>query len=154
MRLVVDPVRMYPMLCLRAARCSNLLKCRTKTSDLRFELLLSDPLAPLPVRAIYLWSMETRRAPPRHCRRARVYGLTPTAMHDKANPPPFPPPSTSPFIPIISTGISLPGCSRSGTARSQSSGKGKHRQRWVFFRNNFGSQPHHHHHHHLGQRWH
>ena len=32
-------------------------------------------------RAISAWSGKTRRAPSRHCRDARVYGRTTTAMH-------------------------------------------------------------------------
>ena len=34
------------------------------------------------VLAMSVWSVKTRRAPPRHCRDARVYGPTTTAMHD------------------------------------------------------------------------
>ena len=33
------------------------------------------------------WSVKTRRAPSRHCRDARVYGYTTTAMHDISAPP-------------------------------------------------------------------
>ena len=34
------------------------------------------------VQAMSAWSVKTRRAPSRHCRDARVYGHTTTAMHD------------------------------------------------------------------------
>ena len=34
------------------------------------------------VRAMSAWSVKTRHAPSRHCRGARVYGHTTTAMHD------------------------------------------------------------------------
>ena len=34
------------------------------------------------VRAMCAWAVKTRRAPSRHCREARVYGHTATAMHD------------------------------------------------------------------------
>ena len=37
------------------------------------------------------WSAKTRRAPSRHCRDARVYGHTTTAMHDNDYTPPPPP---------------------------------------------------------------
>ena len=33
-------------------------------------------------QAMSAWSVKTRRAPSRHCRDARVYGHTTTAMHD------------------------------------------------------------------------
>ena len=34
------------------------------------------------------WSVKTRRAPSGHCRDARVYGQTTTAMHDNEYYPP------------------------------------------------------------------
>ena len=34
------------------------------------------------VLAMSAWSVKTRRAPSRHCRNAKVYGHTATAMHD------------------------------------------------------------------------
>ena len=34
------------------------------------------------VQAMSVWSVKTRHAPSRHCRDARVYGHTTTAMHD------------------------------------------------------------------------
>ena len=34
------------------------------------------------VQAKSAWSVKTRHAPSRHCRDARVYGHTTTAMHD------------------------------------------------------------------------
>ena len=37
--------------------------------------------------AISGWSVNTRRAPPRHCRGAKIYGHTTTAMHDISTPP-------------------------------------------------------------------
>ena len=40
------------------------------------------------VLPMFAWSVKTRRAPSRHCRDARVYGHTTTAMHDNENPPP------------------------------------------------------------------
>ena len=40
------------------------------------------------VQAMLPWSMKTRRAPSRHCRDARVYGHTTTAMHDMTTPSP------------------------------------------------------------------
>ena len=44
------------------------------------------------VNAVSAWSVKTRRAPSRHYRAARVYGHTPTAMHDtQYTPPPSPP---------------------------------------------------------------
>ncbi|CAM9307094.1 unnamed protein product [Laminaria digitata] len=39
-------------------------------------------LAAPPVLAMSAWSVKTGRAPSRHGRDARVYGLTTTAMHD------------------------------------------------------------------------
>ena len=43
------------------------------------------------VLAMSAWSVKTRRAPSRHCRDARVYGHTTTAMHDmRVHPPPLP----------------------------------------------------------------
>ena len=47
------------------------------------------------VQAMSAWSVKTRRAPPRHCRDARVYGHTTTAMYDNECTPP--PPSLSLF---------------------------------------------------------
>ena len=40
------------------------------------------------VQTISTWSVKTRRAPSRHCREARVYGHTTTAIHDIEYPPP------------------------------------------------------------------
>ena len=40
------------------------------------------------VLAMSAWSVETRRAPSRHCRVARVYDHTTTAMHDDEYTPP------------------------------------------------------------------
>ena len=40
------------------------------------------------VLAMSAWSVKTERAPSRHCRDARVYGRTPTAMPDNGSPPP------------------------------------------------------------------
>ena len=40
------------------------------------------------VIAMSAWSVETRRAPSRHCRVARVYDHTTTAMHDDEYTPP------------------------------------------------------------------
>ena len=40
------------------------------------------------VLAMSAWSIKTRRAPSRHCRGARVYDHTTTAMHDNEYPPP------------------------------------------------------------------
>ena len=37
------------------------------------------------------WSVKTRRAPSRHCREARAYGLTTTAMHNNEYTPSSPP---------------------------------------------------------------
>ena len=37
--------------------------------------------------AMSAWSTKARRAPSRHCRDARVYGHTTTAMHDMSVPP-------------------------------------------------------------------
>ena len=34
------------------------------------------------VQAMSDWSVKTRRAPPRHCRDARIFGHTTTAMHE------------------------------------------------------------------------
>ena len=39
------------------------------------------------VQAMSTWSVETRRAPSRHCRDARVYGHTTTAVHELTTPP-------------------------------------------------------------------
>ena len=39
------------------------------------------------VQAISAWSVKTRRAPSRHCRDARIYGHTTTALHDMSTPP-------------------------------------------------------------------
>ena len=39
------------------------------------------------VQAMFAWSVKTRRIPSRHCRHARVYGHTTTAMHDNEYPP-------------------------------------------------------------------
>ena len=40
------------------------------------------------VLAVYAWSVKTRHTPSRHCRDARVYGHTTTAMHDMSTPLP------------------------------------------------------------------
>ena len=40
------------------------------------------------VLAMFAWSVKTRHAPSRHCRDARVYGHTTTAMHDNEYTPP------------------------------------------------------------------
>ena len=40
------------------------------------------------VLATSAWSMKSRPAPSRHCRHARVYGRTTTAMHDNEYTPP------------------------------------------------------------------
>ena len=45
------------------------------------------------VQAMSAWSVKTRRAPSRHCRDARVYGHTTTAMHDMSTLPPTPSPA-------------------------------------------------------------
>ena len=43
------------------------------------------------VLAMSAWSVEIRRAPSRHCRDARVFGHTTTAMHEyRVHPPPAP----------------------------------------------------------------
>ena len=52
---------------------------------------MSSPPARL-VRTMSACSLKTRRAPSRHCRDARVYGHTTTAMHDMRTPPPPVPP--------------------------------------------------------------
>ena len=41
------------------------------------------------VLAMSAWSVKTRRAPPRPCGDARVYGHTTTAMHDMSTPRPL-----------------------------------------------------------------
>ena len=41
-------------------------------------------------QAMSAWSVETRRAPSRHCKDARVYGHTATVMHDMSIAPPLP----------------------------------------------------------------
>ena len=41
------------------------------------------------VHALSARSVKNRRAPSRHCRDARIYGHTTTAMHDMSNPPPL-----------------------------------------------------------------
>ena len=43
------------------------------------------------VQAMSAWLVNTRRAPSRHRRDARVYGHTTTAMHKLSTPPPPPP---------------------------------------------------------------
>ena len=50
------------------------------------------------VQGMSAWSVKTRRAPSRHCRDARVYGHTTTAMHDMNGSPPPPTPSCFPAI--------------------------------------------------------
>ena len=42
------------------------------------------------VQAISAWSVKIRRAPPRHCRDARIYGHTTTAIHDESTRHPIP----------------------------------------------------------------
>ena len=42
------------------------------------------------VQAMSVWSVKTGGAPSRHCRDARVYGHTTSAMHDISSPPPPP----------------------------------------------------------------
>ena len=44
------------------------------------------------VHAMPAWSVKTRRAPSRHCRDARVYDHTTTAMHDDMSMSTLPPP--------------------------------------------------------------
>ena len=44
------------------------------------------------VQAMSAWSVKARHAPSRHCRDARVYGHTTTAMRDIEYTPPPPPP--------------------------------------------------------------
>ena len=39
--------------------------------------------------AMYAWSVKTRRAPSRHCKGARIYGHTTTAMHDNEHTHPY-----------------------------------------------------------------
>ena len=58
---------------------------------------ISSGLSPLPhhgvsrlVLAMSAWSVKTRRAPSRHCRDARVYSHTTTAVHDNEYTPPPP----------------------------------------------------------------
>ena len=41
------------------------------------------------VLAMSAWSVKTRRAPSRHCRDARVYGHTTTAVHDRSIHDPY-----------------------------------------------------------------
>ena len=43
------------------------------------------------VQAMSAWSVKTRCAPSQHCRDARVYGHTTTAMRNMSTPPPPPP---------------------------------------------------------------
>ena len=51
------------------------------------------------VQAMPAWSLKTRHAPSRHCRNARVYGHTTTAMHKLSTPSPLPsPPRTAAFV--------------------------------------------------------
>ena len=52
------------------------------------------------VQVMSAWSVKTRRAPSRHCRDARVYGHTTTAMHGMRTPPPRP--TLMPHCPEIS----------------------------------------------------
>ena len=40
------------------------------------------------VQAMPAWSVKTRRAPPRHCRYARVHSHSTTAVHDMSTPTP------------------------------------------------------------------
>ena len=42
------------------------------------------------IQSASAWSVQTRRAPSRHGRDARVYGHTTTTMHDMSTPPPIP----------------------------------------------------------------
>ena len=44
------------------------------------------------LQSMSAWSVKTRRVPSRHCRDARVYGHTTTAMHDMGTPPVSSPP--------------------------------------------------------------
>ena len=53
------------------------------------------------VLAMYAWSVKTRHAPSRHCRDARVYGHTTTAMHD-VNTPPLPSPALAEDVTVAS----------------------------------------------------
>ena len=48
-------------------------------------------------QAMSAWSMETRRAPSRHRRDARVYGHTTTVVHDNEYAPPPSPPQKEPL---------------------------------------------------------
>ena len=48
---------------------------------LRPYMIMSTPPASL-VQEMSAWSVETRHAPSRHCRHARAYGHTTTAMHE------------------------------------------------------------------------
>ena len=50
--------------------------CHSPNNSRRFALGASD-----------VFLVKTRRAPSRHCRDARVYGHTTTAMHDMSTPP-------------------------------------------------------------------
>ena len=43
------------------------------------------------LQAMSAWSVNTRRAPSRHCRNTRVYGHTTTVMRDNEYTPPPPP---------------------------------------------------------------
>ena len=53
-------------------------------------------VVPRLVQAMSAWSVKTRRLPSRHCKDARAYGHTTTAMHDMSTPPPaLPPPFRS-----------------------------------------------------------
>ena len=59
--------------------------CDSPNSSRRFALGTSD--------VFLAWSVKTRRAPSRHCRDARVYGHTTTAIHDNEYSPPLPRPT-------------------------------------------------------------
>ena len=43
------------------------------------------------VQVMSAWSVKTRRTPPRHCRDAKIYGHTTTAVNGTTTPPPPPP---------------------------------------------------------------
>ena len=64
------------------ARCSSPFNATRRTPHGPSRLVLTMPA----------WPVKPRRAPPRHCRSARVYGHTTTAMHEiEHTPPPAPP---------------------------------------------------------------
>ena len=63
--------------------------------------------------AMYVWSLETRRAPSPHCRDARVYCHTTTAVHNVSTPQsPLSPAAAAaaaatPFLALRAANISL-----------------------------------------------